>query len=319
MLANVMAMNYGFAFRLSAYRDPPQGSCGESFGAGDEPADRRLAAQLDLRGGRRRRHGPSSTGTTPPARTRHRAWRDHPVFGRIGQPLLLPGTNRTSLLPVRGRAKARAAACYSASHGAGLERSSASLEADCPGPIRERRSNASVPLFRCNGPVEVRQLDDRGVDDTLDILAVTTIAAPRRQAAAVRGPELRDARAVIGDERWRNNWRVVSPAGARSRRRRPLGGQRRRSLGRTLRDLPAGTPVVLRGDGARARVGAAGAFASSVRGSSSSASTSRSPPRRAPAYLVEDAPAPVGLFVETAPGRPASHRRVAPRRSGPSA
>ena len=101
--------------------------------------------------------------------------RDHPVFGRTGQALLLPGTSRTSsYLCVAG--EGARASLYSASHGAGstIDRFAgqalSGLDPEGRRTLRFRYSG--------NGPVEVRQLDDRGVDDTLDTLARHDVVRP---------------------------------------------------------------------------------------------------------------------------------------------
>ena len=101
---------------------------------------------------------------------------------------------------------------------------------------------------------------------------------------------------LFGHERWRNNWRVVSPDGA-VRIDLERSAARCRAAARTMRALPAGTPVVLAAT-------APGAF----RRCRTFASNAGIEPEReylafpsasAPAYLVEDAPAPVRVFVET--------------------
>ena len=100
---------------------------------------------------------------------------EHPVFGRFGQALLLPGTSRTSsYLCVAG--EGARASLYSASHGAGstIDRFAAdSLSGLDPEGRRTLRFRYSAAA-----PVEVRQLDDRGVDDTLDVLARHDVVRP---------------------------------------------------------------------------------------------------------------------------------------------
>jgi hypothetical protein len=101
---------------------------------------------------------------------------------------------------------------------------------------------------------------------------------------------------VKGDERWRSNWRAVAPAGAtrvelpRWRFARPVSGQ-------GLRGLPAGTPVVLAagapGAGRRCKRAAARAGIALER------EYLAFPSAEAPAYLVENAPAPMRVFVQT--------------------
>jgi RNA-splicing ligase RtcB len=99
----------------------------------------------------------------------------HPLFGRIGQPLLLPGTNRTSsYLCVAGEGASEST--YSVSHGAGsiikdFERRGVSV-ADPAGRTTLRFGYSS------RGPAKVAQLDDRGVDETLGILTAHDIVRP---------------------------------------------------------------------------------------------------------------------------------------------
>ena len=101
---------------------------------------------------------------------------------------------------------------------------------------------------------------------------------------------------MIGEDRWRSNWRVVSPGGAV-----PMDVQRsaskRRTLRRRIRELPTGTPVVLFGSapGAMRRCRT---FASKA-GIELEREYLAFPSARAPGYLVEDAPGSVRTFVET--------------------
>ena len=97
-------------------------------------------------------------------------------------------------------------------------------------------------------------------------------------------------------DRWRDNWLVISPAGALcADLDRSAAG--RRSLGRTLRALKPGTVVVLRATGPLAR--------RRCRGLAAAARLELEreylafPSAAAPAFLVEDASAPIGLFVES--------------------
>ena len=99
-----------------------------------------------------------------------------------------------------------------------------------------------------------------------------------------------------GEDRWRNNWLVVSPAGAV-----PVDVQRsaskRRTLKRRIRDLPPGTPVVLFGS-APGAIRRCRTFASKA-GIELEREYLAFPSARAPAYLVEDAPVSVRAFVRT--------------------
>jgi hypothetical protein len=102
--------------------------------------------------------------------------------------------------------------------------------------------------------------------------------------------------AMISNERWRDNWLIVSRSGAVrvDVRRSPA---KRRALKRTVRALAAGTPVVLCGS-APGAIGRCKSFASEA-GIDVEREFLAFPSARSPAYLVEDAPAPVGVFVKT--------------------
>jgi hypothetical protein len=99
-----------------------------------------------------------------------------------------------------------------------------------------------------------------------------------------------------GDSRWRSNWRVVAPAGAR-RVELPRSRFARRTSERGLRGLSAGTPVVLAagapGAGRRCRRVAARAGITLER------EYLAFPSAEAPAYLVENARGPRSVFVQT--------------------
>jgi hypothetical protein len=101
---------------------------------------------------------------------------------------------------------------------------------------------------------------------------------------------------VIGEERWRGNWLVVSPdASLRVDLRRTRPGRRAQS--HAIRDLPAGTPVVLFA-AAPGAVGRCKSFASDA-GIELEREYLAFPSAAAPGYLVEDAPASVGTFLNT--------------------
>jgi RNA-splicing ligase RtcB len=173
MLANVMAMNYGFAFRIAVYSILTD-LLRESFGATDSrlvvdsPHNSIYEEEVDGRSVVVHRH--NSCRAYPASRMPH-----HPVFSQTGQPVLLPGTNRTSsYLCVAG--EGAGASMYSTSHGAG------SIIKDfvargLSGHDPRRRTTLRFDYSR-GGPVEVEQLDDRGVDETLEILARHDIVRP---------------------------------------------------------------------------------------------------------------------------------------------
>lgn len=172
-LANVMAMNYGFAFRLSAYAILT-GLLKESLGATDSrlivdsPHNSIYEEEIDGETAAVHRH--NSARAYPASRMR-----DHPIFGRTGQPLLLPGTNRTSsYLCVAGEGAHRS--LYSASHGAGSNIKHHAAQG-LSGKDPHRRTTLRFRYSR-RPPTEVEQLDDRGLDDALGVLTSHDIVRP---------------------------------------------------------------------------------------------------------------------------------------------
>jgi RNA-splicing ligase RtcB len=173
MLANVMAMNYGFAFRLSAFAILTR-LLKESLGASDSrlivdsPHNSIYEEEVDGEPAVVHRH--NSARAYPASRMP-----DHPVFGQIGQALLLPGTNRTSsYLCVAG--EGARSTLYSASHGAGSNIKDF-VARGLSGPDPRRRVTLRFD-YSGDGAVEVEQLDDRGVDDTLAVLTRHDIVRP---------------------------------------------------------------------------------------------------------------------------------------------
>jgi hypothetical protein len=101
---------------------------------------------------------------------------------------------------------------------------------------------------------------------------------------------------VRGEPRWRTNWRIIGPAGA-THIQLPASRYARRASERRLRELPLGTEVVLvaatRWAGRRCR-------ALADRGGIEVERTYLAfPSAEAPAYLVEDEPSPVRVFLKT--------------------
>jgi len=173
MLANAMAMNYGFAFRLAAYANLRTLLC-KSLGAVatrlvvDSPHNSIYEEEVD--GDMALVHRHNAARAYPASRMR-----DHPTFARTGQAFLLPGTNRTaSYLCVAGEAAHRS--LYSACHGAGtnIERF---VESGLSGPATDGRVTLRYD-YSGAGPIEVPQLDDRGIDDVVDVLVRNGIARP---------------------------------------------------------------------------------------------------------------------------------------------
>jgi RNA-splicing ligase RtcB len=173
LLANAMAMNYGFAFRLSTYASL-QTLFRETFGQTatrlivDSPHNSIYEEEIDGASALVHRH--NAARAYPASRMS-----DHPVFGKTGQPLLLPGTNRTSsYLCVAG--DQAAASLYSASHGAGAN-VKRFVQHGLSGP--DLRGRVTLRFgYASSAPTEVPQLDDRGVDDVLQVLISHGIVRP---------------------------------------------------------------------------------------------------------------------------------------------
>lgn len=118
---------------------------------------------------------------------------------------------------------------------------------------------------------------------------------------------------MIDHERWRDNWRVVSPPGA-VRLDLARSHSKRRTLQERVRELPEGTPVVL--------VASAPGAIRRCRTFATEAEIELEreylafPSAVAPAYLVEDAPAPLGVFVRTVLALPFRSAWSAPIEAG---
>jgi RNA-splicing ligase RtcB len=172
LLATRLAMNYGFAYRMATFAELRR-IAGSAFGATarlvvDSPHNSIYEEEV---------------GGQPAFVHRHNACRaypaamiaDHPAFGLTGQPLLLPGTNRTSsYLCVPAQDAHRS--LYTACHGSGsiisaFERSGRS------GPDPLGRTTAR---YRYDGsaPAQVPQLDDQGVNEALGILTGHGLVRP---------------------------------------------------------------------------------------------------------------------------------------------
>jgi hypothetical protein len=114
---------------------------------------------------------------------------------------------------------------------------------------------------------------------------------------------------MIANERWRNNWLAVSPAGAV---RIDLGrsATKRRGQEPEIRKLPPGTPVVLCAS-APGAIRRCRRFAAAA-GIDLEREYLAFPSAASPAYLVEDAPATIGVFVKTVLVTPPRIRFAAP-------
>ena len=172
LLATRLAMNYGFAYRMATYaalRTVAKSSLGATAQlVVDSPHNSVYEEEV---------------GGSPAFVHRHNSCRaypaemmaDHPAFAGTGQPLLLPGTNRTSsylCVPAAGAYRS----LYSACHGSGsiisaFERSGRS------GPDPLGRTTAK---YRYDGtaPAEVPHIDDNGVNEALGILTGHDLVKP---------------------------------------------------------------------------------------------------------------------------------------------
>ena len=108
-------MNYGFAYRLATYAALRE-FARQAFGARmslvvDSPHN------SDLRGGGRRRPGVRASAQRCPRLDAGEGW-PATAFAETGQPLLLPGTNRTSSFLCVPAADAHRS-LYTACHGTG--------------------------------------------------------------------------------------------------------------------------------------------------------------------------------------------------------
>jgi tRNA-splicing ligase RtcB len=173
MLANAFAMNYGFAFRLATYAtlrrlaEQAFGPTGSHLVV-DSPHNSIYEEEVGGESVVVHRH--NSCRAYPAAKMS-----GHPVFGEVGQPLLLPGTHRTaSYLCVAGDQAERS--LYSACHGAGTLISDFA-EKGLSGPDPLGRSTLRF-RYSDQAPVESPHLDNRGVDEALSILSGHGIVRP---------------------------------------------------------------------------------------------------------------------------------------------
>lgn len=172
-LANAMAMNYGFAFRLATYASLCEFAA-RILGARDSrlvvDSPHNSIYEEQLGGERVILHRHNSCQAYPASRMA-----GHPVFGLTGQAILLPGTNRTSSYLCAAEEGA-GASLWSACHGAGTlidDFAARGLSTPDPAGRTTLRYN-----YRGSEPELVPQLDDRGVNEALGILRGHRIARP---------------------------------------------------------------------------------------------------------------------------------------------
>lgn len=173
MLSNVMAMNYGFAFRATVFAILSE-LLHESMGVQDSrlivDSPHNTAYEEEVEGKRAIVHRHNAARALPASRMT-----GHPLFGDTGQPLLLPGTNRTSsYLCFAGEGAVDS--LYSVSHGAG---SGVTRFEKCGLSGRDPEGRRTLRFsYERRAPEAVEQLDDRGVNDTLHTLAAHDIVRP---------------------------------------------------------------------------------------------------------------------------------------------
>ncbi len=182
LLANALAMNYGFAFRLATYA-ALRGIAREVLGINrdrlivDSPHDSMY--EEELRGESVVMHRHNSSRAFPAA-----MMAAHPVFATTGQPVLLPGSNRTSsFLCVAG--DDADATLHTTCHGTGTiiadfeKRGLSAVDPQGRSTLRFRYDTAA--------PERVPHLDDRGVTAGLDILVRNGIVRPVARMRPIAG------------------------------------------------------------------------------------------------------------------------------------
>jgi tRNA-splicing ligase RtcB len=172
MLANAVAMNYGFAYRQATYSTLRR-LARQSFGASmqlivDSPHNTIYEEEVEGEVAIVHRH--NSARAFPASKMR-----GHRAFGETGMPLLLPGTNRTSSY-LCVAAEGAHQSLHSVSHGTGsiisdFERRGLST-ADPAGHTTLRFG------YQDQASTLVPHLDDNGVNEGLRILASNHLVRP---------------------------------------------------------------------------------------------------------------------------------------------
>lgn len=182
LLANALAMNYGFAFRLATYA-ALRGIAREVLGINsdrlivDSPHDSMY--EEEFRGESVVMHRHNSSRAFPASKMTQ-----HPVFATTGQPVLLPGTNRTSSF-LCVAAEDAAASLHTTCHGTGTIISSFE-QRGLSGADPQGRSTMRF-RYDTSAPERVPHLDDRGVGEGLDILVRNGIVRPVARMRPIAG------------------------------------------------------------------------------------------------------------------------------------
>lgn len=172
MLANAMAMNYGFAYRQGTYATV-RALTRSVFGATarlivDSPHN--TVYEEEVGGERVVVHRHNAVRAYPPSRMS-----GHPIFADTGQPVLLPGTDRTSYYLCVG-SEGGARSLYSACHGTGTIIKDF-VRRGLSGPDPAGHTTLCF-TYRTTEPAVVPHLDDRGVDDGLRALVDRDVVRP---------------------------------------------------------------------------------------------------------------------------------------------
>lgn len=172
MLANAVAMNYGFAYRQATY-STLRTLARQSFGAGmklivDSPHN--TIYDEEVGGAPAIVHRHNSARAFPASRMR-----GHRFFADTGMPLLLPGTNRTSSY-LCVAAEGAGQSLFSASHGTGsIITDFAKRGLSGPDP----QGHTTIKFgYKDTSPAVVPHLDDNGVNEGLRILAGHQLVRP---------------------------------------------------------------------------------------------------------------------------------------------
>jgi RNA-splicing ligase RtcB len=172
LLAQRLSMNYGFAYRLATFA-ALRSFAREAFGATmelvvDSPHNSIYEEEIDGAPAYVHRHNAA------------RAWTPemmagHPAFAETGQPVLLPGTNRTSSYLCVPASDARRS-LFTACHGTGSIISAFERDGRS-GPDPYGRAT-SCYSYNDAAPRQIPHLDDNGVGEGLDILVRNGLVRP---------------------------------------------------------------------------------------------------------------------------------------------
>jgi tRNA-splicing ligase RtcB (3'-phosphate/5'-hydroxy nucleic acid ligase) len=182
LLANALAMNYGFAFRLATYA-ALRGIAHEVLGSNrdrlivDSPHDSMYEEEFGGESVVMHRH--NSSRAFPASKMA-----GHPVFASTGQPVLLPGSNRTSSF-LCVAAEDAAAALHTTCHGTGTI--IASFERRGLSGADPRGRSTLRFRYDTSAPERVPHLDDRGVGEGLNILVRNGIVRPVARMRPIAG------------------------------------------------------------------------------------------------------------------------------------